>query len=645
MEQHDLILHDPLLVQDGGFHIRLAGEAVPLLMHGEIVPHFLPGWRASHLYTGFAPLFLLELIHDDGRQATWFLDYRMHHVGDSVAALSGAMIDLLRLKAVPVMGRLLYTTLHQCQPALDGGSAAFLSVNEATRHAIAIHCLDFLIRPPAILLAEQLMPASLMFRGEKDDALRAIRGTHLAAGMAEDFQDRLAPAFREGVLAWPSPVDGKTLHAQGCFCFDDFHFAYRFADIRHGLVFFVMVAGHYSRVGGLWFPSLGLMVSHDAAGAGLAHQMLQHMPYWFATHSCQHAAILVPYLQRGALRFASVMRGRPGVHIGHQLWNELSGIDHLLERGPEVLPEWIVLDASDGIELYGPVDELFPALKGRVNRDLADIPALIRYTYTQGIMVVRVTREHVSERLRARILERVRLSAACHQARAMIGEDRSGPAILLGLRVENRTLVEFEAFLIHLVGFIIDRFPGAVLVIDGHNARGNTSDGRVIESHGEAYAGRRPVDVEHDLVATLRKRFGAAPVLIIDTIGQPISVSLAWADNCDCFVSIWGASLAKYRWVCNKPGLVVSSHHNLLHRSDLHIYDAPLYMDTPSPLEFVDPALVTDQPDAALLVDVAPGQASFANYRVDESELFPQIGRMILDSQAGKFSQPFPGVA
>ena len=627
-----LILQEPLLVQDGGFHVRIAGVVVPLMMHGAIVPYFLPGWRASHLYTGFAPLFLLELVHDDGRTATWFLDHRMHHRGDTVEALGSELANLLVLKAAPVLNRLLQTTLHQCRPVLGEDSMAFLSLNAATRRSIAMSCLDFLLRPPVVFLAEQLMPASLLFRGDKDDALRAISSVHLAAGLAEDFQDRLRTVFRDGVLAWPSPVDGFMLQAQGCFCFDDFHFAYRFADTRHGLVFFVMVADHYSRIGGMWFPSLGLMVSHDGVGASVANYMLRHIPYWFATHSCQYAPVLVPYLRRGTARFASVMRGRPGVHIGHQLWNELSGIDHLLESGPEVLPEWIVLNASDGIELYGPIDELFPALRGRVNRDLADIPALIRYVYAEGIMIVRVTRDHVSARLRTRILDRARSSSASHQAQAIIG--RGVPAILIGLRVENRTLADLEAFLTSLVGFIAARFPGTVIVLDGHNARGHINDGRVIESHGESRAVRRPIDIEHELVATLRERFGHGTVTIVDTIGQPISVSLAWADRCDCFVSIWGASLAKYRWVCNKPGLVVSSRHNLLRRMDLHIYDAPLYMDTPSPLEFVDPDLVTDRPDAALLVNVAPGNDSFFNFELDQERLFPRIEAMIERSRA-----------
>ncbi len=635
-----LIVHDPVALRDGGFHVVLDGHAVPLLMTGTIVPQFLPGWRASHLYTGFAPLFLLELAHDDGRCATWFLDQRMQHVGDRVESLPRELGDLLRQKAAPVLGQLMHAILHQVRPALTPECLAFLGINPASRKAIALHCLDLLVRPPLLLLESELAPCSLLFRGDEGGALRAIDRTHLAAGLAGDLQDRLAAAFRDGALSWPSPVDGAALQAQGCLCFDDFHFAFRFADRAHGLVFFVMVADHYSRVGGIWFPSLGLLVSHDALARGVGAPMLRHLPHWFVTHACEWAELLVPYLRQSAARFASVLRGRPGVHIGHQLWNELSGIDALLESRPAVLPEFIVLDAADGIELYGPIDALFPALLGHVNRDLADIPALIRYAYTHRVAVLRVTREHVSARLRERLLGRVRESEAYRTARHDIEAARAWagdagiPVILLGLRVENRTLVDLTGCFGNLVGFIVARHPAAVIVLDGHNARGAAGSGKVIESHGESLTGRRPVEIERELVGQLRRRFAGSPVTIVDTLGQPIEASLAWADQCDCFVSIWGASLAKYRWVCNKTGLVLSSRSNLLQRADLHIYDAPRFMEAPTRLRFIDPDLVEDQPAAPLLVNVAPGQSSFFNFRLDEARLFPQVGEMIEQSLA-----------
>ncbi len=629
-----LILHEPVRPHADGLALELGGRLLPLRMQDETVRSFLPGWRALLLYTGFAPLFLLELAHEDGRRATWFLDFRMQRIADAVDRLGPELIGLLRQQAAPVLQQMMHAILHRCAPgALDAGSLAFLQLNEATRRAIGLGCLDQLMRRPSRLLVEELMPSSLMFRSERNAVLHAIERSHLAAGLAVDWQDRLAPAFRQNALFWPSPVDGAPLRAQGCLCIDDFHFAFRFADQKHGLVFFVVIAEHYSRVGGVWFPSLGLMVTPaEERTSGIAQiQLLPHLAHWVVSHVCVWAGLLVPYLDAGAGRFASVMRGKGGVHIGHQLWNELSGIDRLLQAAPMLqvegaLPEWIVLNAEEDIELYGPLEQLFPALQGRVNRTLPDVTALIRHGYEQGIMMLRVTREHVSRRLRERILADARASAAAGSALARLPE-QGRPVILLGLRVENRTLVDLGGFLERLVGFIAEHFPDAAIVLDGHNSRGK--DGRTIESHGESRAARSPLQVERQLAERLRQRFQHGAAMLVDTIGQPIAASLVWAERCDCFVSVWGASLAKYRWVCNKPGYVLTSRHNLGHRADLHIYDASSFTESPTPLCFIPPELVTDRPEAPLLVDVAPGQQSFFNFEVDEAALFPQIAALI----------------
>jgi len=626
-----LMISHPVVELDGALHLELGGAAVPLLMGGKPVSHFLPGWRASALYCGFAPLFLLELVHDTGQTATWFLDQRLERVGDRVDGLPAEILGLLRLKAAPLLARLVGGLLEAVEPELDGATEAFLRLGETTRREIALQCLDRLMCPPRVLLAAQLAPASLALHHPAHGLVR-LRREAIEAGLATDWCDRLPAAFADAALIWPSPVDGAPLRAQGCLCLDDFHFAYRFADPRHGLVFFILVADHHARIAGMWLPALGLLVSRDGVARGVAGQLLPHLAHWVVTHTCQWAEPLFAYLRRGAHRFASVMRGRPGVHIGHQLWNELSGIDHLLSRadapGPRALPEWIVLDASDGIELYGPVDELFPQLAGHVNRRLASIAQMIRYAYTEGVIVLRVTAEHVSARLRERILERVRSSrwaAEVDEMTRLAGE--GSPVVLVGLRVENRTLVDLAGFLHRLVAHIAARAPRAVIVFDGHNARGD--GGQVIESHGEQRAARSPAAVEQELVSDLRAAFAGQPVMLIDTIGRPLEASLAWAERACCFISIWGASLAKYRWVCNKPGLVISSRVNLLHRIDLHIYDDPRNMEAPTELRFINAGLVTDRPEAPLLVNVAPGNATFFNFDLDEPAVLTEATGLI----------------
>ncbi len=622
------LLDDPLVAIDGSFRLRFRDEAVPLLHCDQPVRAFLPGWRADALFTGFAPLFLLELVNPDaGASATWFLDHRMQMMGDHPDRLPSELAALLKLKALPLLRALMDQVLDHVVPVLDHRLAAFLRVNQATKAAIGSLCLDQLAVRPLVCPVDQLMQRSLVFR-DGHGGMRAVDRDHLRRGLDGSWQDRIAGCLSSGRLGWPSPVDGHALQAQGSVVLDDFHFAYRFADPRHGLVFFVLVADHLSRIAGLWFPALGLLATGDQPQHDLARLLAPSLPRWFAGHTLRWADVLVPYLRRGATRFASVMRGPPGLHLGHQLWNELSGIERMVRTAPDCLPDWIVLDGDHGAELYGPIDALFPELSGKVERGLRSGAELAAHAYAEGLFVLRATDEFVSASLRGRILRHVEGLPATRRVRGTLATLGHPLVIVIGLRVENRTLGDLRGTLERLVGFLAERHPGLVVVFDGHNAR-MEGEALLLGSHGEGAARRRPIDVERELVSDLRAFHAGQRVTILDTIGAPMATSLAWTEASDGFVSIWGASLAKYRWVCNKPGFVLSNRTNLLHRDALHIYDVPRYMEDPTPVTFVDPGLVTDAPDAARLVEGAPGDPGLDNFRLDLDGVLAAIGRFV----------------
>ena len=633
----DHLIPDPILERDGILQLRLADRIQPLLVGGGTIAGFLPGWRARALYTGFAPLFLLELEHEAGGRATWFLTHRMERAADSLHQLSPDLRALLRQRCLLVLGRLTGAVLDRCDPVLDPAATAFLEVCLHTRHEIATWCLEALIPEACLYLAADLQPHSLLFRNAAG-ALTAIDRDRLQDGLDGDWQARLAGFLRSGRMTWPSPVDGAALHAQGGLFVDDFHFAYRFADHRHGLVFFVLVGDHHSVLAGLWFPSLGLVVSPDEARKGLAYTMLRHLPWWVLSHLLVHARALVPALRRGAAGFASVMRAQ-GLHIGHQLWNELTGIQHALDTHPDALPCWIVPDAAGGTELFGRIDALFPELAGRVVRSLGAVEAVIDHAYRSDLFLVRVTSDRVTASLRSRIQALALRSEAGRQAGAAARRAvrRSAPVVLFGLRVENRTAVEMKPFLDRLVRAVASRHPGAVIVFDGHNASPDDApdNRRIIRSHGEREGAARPVEVERGLVAAVRDDARMLDVTIADTIGQPVASSIGWCLAADCFVSIWGAGLAKYRWVCNRPGYVITSRANLLGRPDLHIYDSPRHLEDPTPVLFVAPEAVQDDPEAGLLVPM-PGQPLYFNFHLDAEQVVPAIGRMLAETLAAR---------
>ncbi len=115
---------------------------------------------------------------------------------------------------------------------------------------------------------------------------------------------------------------------------------------------------------------------------------------------------------------------------------------------------------------------------------------------------------------------------------------------------------------------------------------------------------------------------------IISAVGLTVPANILLIEQCDFFVSMWGAGLAKYRWICNKPGFVITNHWNLTQRSDLFIYDHPTLIESPSRLYWVDPTLVTDHPEAPRIVTVN-SHAQWSNFSIMEAPVIDAILRSI----------------
>lgn len=286
-------IKNPLFLGGNHLHASICGNDVPLLLGGTPLEAFSPGWHASALFTGFAPLYLLELENIDGSKATWFLDHRFHYLNGDIDKLAPEMIGLLKLRALPLLGSLADAFARNSDVSMDKSLQDFMGVNEMTRRAIAAVCQHELVRMPNSYLVEHLMPHSLIYRDDKD-ILRSIDRDHLGDGLRGDLQDRDGGLAHARTLSWPSPVDGRLLNARGIIAFDDLHSAVRFGDEHNGLVFFVLVSNQDSGIAGIWFPSMGLLVSLDEFHRALARALIPHIPRWFATSMLQWAEHMIP---------------------------------------------------------------------------------------------------------------------------------------------------------------------------------------------------------------------------------------------------------------------------------------------------------------------------------------------------------------
>ncbi len=573
------------------------------------------GWIALHAVVadGFA---ILELLHDDGRRAEWFFDGAGQR-SDDMGAWPAATHEALRAAFRPAMTTLRDALLPTFPLRFDGVQAAalheFLRLGPGLRGTVAVALQAELLPDP--FHCDIDAPGAALPSWADPAALRRTLSVNL--------QDRLVTTMREGELVWPSPVDGADMPCTGALALDDFNSLFRFFDRASGLDLFVLATEHLFRVVGLFVPGRDVVASLGGDQTAmlrlhfgsLGRCVLHHLAYFGDSLLAGQAQPATPH------RFGTFLRPGTSAHLGHQLWNELTAIDALVAELPrDRLPQWLLAGLpGHRTEFYGPIDILFPEIAGCVRRDFADQRALIRHAYENRIILFRVVRGCVSAGLRRRVVAQAACSAPAIQA--------AGRVILIGLRVENRTVTDLGALCALVIEEAIRLHPGCTVVFDGHNARGDTRSDETFGSYNESTASQSPLAVERGIMQAMRQRFADQPVTLVDALGEPLAVSLAWSQACDGFVSVWGAGLAKYRWVANRPGLIVTSRWNMENRGDLHLYDAEAYMESPTPLAFVPGDVMLDLPSAPMLVPF--DHPSYTNFTFDPDAMRIHVRRFL----------------
>ena len=390
------------------------------------------------------------------------------------------------------------------------------------------------------------------------------------------------------------------------------------------------------------------MFGYSTGGAGVFFGVLCADPVDFEAQLaqlllCSGAAIL-KWLRIRPVEQVSFMWPGSVAHLGHYLWNETSGLEIIvrdLEKSD--LPRVFALGAPGGYEFYGPIEDLYPELNGKFIKSLSDVRAMEEYCYLHGIQAIRVSGQFVSNDVRSRIMNSVNSDPDVAILRQMIEMSTfaENPTIVLGLRLTDRTHAHLQEFYCALIDNLLKHCPNLTVVIDGVNSRPGQVRGASYDVYSGARQKRGLVDLEAQIVQDIRAYFIGRPVTLVDCVGTSMRTNLFWIDRSHMFVAPWGAGLVKYRWVCNKPGFVMTNRSNLLNPTALPIYHLPDHMESPTEMEFIDPGLVYDirRPDEVLdehLRDAAQrvGGLSAANFTVDTVAAVSRITQLFLGSVA-----------
>ena len=494
---------------------------------------------------------------------------------------------------------------------------------------VAAACFDLL----ALTRLSPALPTPHAMEAFPDDVLIAsatgdltLPNRQIAATLKTDLEERYATACRTGVMSFPSTVDGAELGEVRGFVLSHVLALWRCVDRRNGLVFFIAASGVGSACTTLWLPGAGLYLYVTGLESGRIDLTAGGYVKAMVDHLFEHGRDLLEFLHRPVGRFAQFTWPPPSLHIGHYHWNELPGLERIVEvLEPHDYPLIYDLGGGSGNSFYGRLSSLFPELSDRIDLSCADFADMSTHVYTRGIQLFRFGGHHVSSRLRRRITNVVSLTSVAQEARAAAG-DATGPVIVVELRVENRALVDQGQFYVRPGRRAAERFGSVTIIIDGHNSKNGVAGAKTFDSHLVQRAKRSPVEVERQLADEIAEGLRRHPVHVVDCVGMTLLDNLAWMRTANYCVAPRGAGLAKYRWALNLPTYVMTSNYCKTKKGDIGIYRSPHDMESPSRHVFISEALVTDRPDLVPLIEMDGAMTPyFMNYEIDVDAAIAEI--------------------
>ncbi|WP_428392267.1 hypothetical protein [Lichenicoccus sp.] len=577
---------------------------------------FATGWRPVLAYTGLAPITIILFVSDTGGEGLWILDADFNYHASAVPQISNVVAAQIVVPLCPLLeGIWQATMLSESGNPACARRQAFLQLPEFCRGQLTSFYLDGFVAECRHNHIGQ--PSGMASRAPVIDCggrRVPIRVGELHAMFDPSLlQRKQEMLIASGHFTLPSIFSDNVLTCCKAFYLDAHLTAYRLFDEQSQTTFFLLAGDILFRVLAVYIPEANLVLSHDPAGSSKRWPTLMAD---FFYHVVRYGDSIGTYLEAGDSRPMHFWRGAGALHLGHLLWNDLSGIDDLVTKfRPEKLPSFMLCDTEAGPEMYGLLDGLFPELCGKVERNRESFNALIGSFYDRNLCLFRSSRTKVTGSLRRRVLADVPQRGA------------NAPIVLLGLRTENRTLADLDGFCRRVVTRLVALRTRIVLVVDGHN---EGATGRPISSNQEHLAEHSPLEQEQRLVASIRDEAAGTLVEIVSLIGEPLRESLAWCRSAAFFVTFWGAGLAKYRWVCNTRGLVVTNAWNLDNLGDLQLYSNAETMESPSEMVFMPKAAITDLPDNPLLIRVFDRfEPSICNFTMDLDQFSTCLDRQI----------------
>ena len=527
----------PIEIDDGGTWVIFPdGSRRDLRMHGRSVTRGSGEWQAVEFFPGTEDLSFLHLQHRNGIKAVHYYSKTLEFIAPSFDSLPAKFRRQLVELSLADLSAIWNDVVCRDGAASLRLSSDFLAIAPCAREQLAQALYPVLHRAAHCVVLAEENAASLVRGDTRAETFREILDLDLGAVQSAALDSGSLTIAVSGFSA--VSTCGVALHTNGL----TLTFAHRFIRRETGQVFFLIVSDWNTTIHAIFIPDQELTIYSTTEQRRRLEAAMRRPPERAMFEQvAKNADLIREYFSVGSREYALFYYYS---HIGHHLWNELTGLHRTLDALRASPPPRVYVVNAQKSEIYGRLDDLFPEISETTSRFAATLFELPEMLYSERICYLHITSDYISRDLRQRIIGYARGVADLQPELTRIDQYRAAGfrIVVLGLRVENRTLVDLAGFFISAVEGLSRHLKNIVVVVDGHNT---TRSGSSYASLGESGDRSPTAEAEHHVLDALSSHFATtAAVKIVSTIGKTVAMSIVWCDSADFYITPWGAGLA-----------------------------------------------------------------------------------------------------
>lgn len=237
-------------------------------------------------------------------------------------------------------------------------------------------------------------------------------------------------------------------------------------------------------------------------------------------------------------------------HLGHHLWNKLSGIYQIYKRGQlNYIDEFLVI-----AEPLGKLEDIFPEIPpSKIKKTDSFNDSQVNLFIDSNYLPVSYGHNFVEEKL----IDRIYRAALKNCPHAVIQEIEDAkkehfPLLWINIRTGSRSWISQIEGTANIINKLAEKFPNLGIVFDGIS---------LLEGQSNNYSSP-PLEEEKKVVHKIKSLI-EKPVKTYNLIGRIINENLVWVNNIDLYLSHWGNALTKSVLIANKPGVVHCNQQDL----------------------------------------------------------------------------------